>query len=240
MLRTFWDNLSKVQKIGLVAVVQVLVIIILVLLAQSFMAEKSHVEIESGSVSETDMPKKAEDFIAENIWSIIKSRVADVTRNDIDDVVIREGTYSAAENEDGSVSASFIVDIDSLKQSFTVSTGWSKDGQTVYETIVDCPPLDQMKYSETVCYGAYHNTYSLDLYLPYIMYPEGFDDEDADPLAPNYMITGDESTKTLDILISICDVDRFKKEAWDYLNTVPIDFSDYTVNYEINGINVEC
>ena len=31
-----------------------------------------------------------------------------------------------------------------------------------------------------------------------------------------------------------------KKEAWEYLNTVPIDFSDYTVNYRINGINTEC
>ncbi|MBR4132602.1 MAG: hypothetical protein IKT99_06450, partial [Oscillospiraceae bacterium] len=51
------------------------------------------------------LTKNAEDFIAENIWTIIKTRVADVTRNDINDVVIREGTYKETLNEDGSVSA---------------------------------------------------------------------------------------------------------------------------------------
>ena len=242
MLRTFWNNLSKIQKIGLIAMAQILVIIVLVLLVQSFTVEKSHVEIENEPVSEAEeeMPKKVKDFVEENIWSMIRSNVAEATRNNVDDVVIREGTYVTTRNSDGSIAANFIVDIDSLKQSYTVSTGWSKDGKEMFETIIDCPPIDQMKYPETVCYGAYYNTYSLDLYLPHMEYPEGADDENADPLAPNYMITGDENSKTLDILVSICDVDRFKKEAWDYLSTVPIDFSDYTVNYEINDINVGC
>ena len=239
MFRIFWENLSKIQKIGLVAVLQVSMIVILVLLVQTFTAEKSHVEIESQSVSEAGMPKKAEEFISQNIWSIIKSRVADVTQNDIDAVVIREGTFETSENEDGTIAAKFIVDIDSLKQTFTVGTGWSKDGREVYETIVDCPPLELMKYPETVCYGAYHNTYSLDLYLPYTVYSEGRGSSSS-PSAPNILITGNQDTKTLNIMVSTCDEERFKKEAWEYLNTVPIDFSDYTVNYRINGVNTEC
>lgn len=240
MLRTFWNNLSKIQKIGLIAVLQVIVILVLVLLVQSFTVEKSHVEIENEPVSETndEMPKKVKDFVEENIWSMIRSNVAEATRNNVDDVVIREGTYVTTRNSDGSIAANFIVDIDSLKQSYTVSTGWSKDGKEMFETIIDCPPIEQMKYPETVCYGAYYNTYSLGLYLPHAVYPD-VDDEDG-VVAPDYMITGDENSKTLDILVSMCDVDRFKKEAWDYLSTVPIDFSDYTVNYEINDINVEC
>ena len=202
------------------------------------MKEKAYVEMENQSVSEYNIPKNAEEFIAENIWSIVSSKVADVSSNDIKDVVIREGTYEETQNEDGTVSASFIVDIDSLKQTFTVGVGWSKDGKTVYEPIIDCPPLELMKYPETVCYGAYHNTYSLDLYLPHLVYPEGRDG--ASPAAPNYMITGDQDAKTLNIMVSICDAEKFKKEAWEYLNTVPIDFSDYTVKYEENGINVRC
>ena len=218
--------------------VQLFVVVILVLLVQSFMKEKPYVEMENQSVSEYNIPKNAEEFIAENIWSIISSKVADVSRNDIKDVAIREGTYEETQNEDGTVSANFIVDIDSLKQTFTVGVGWSKDGKTVYEPIIDCPPLELMKYPETVCYGAYHNTYSLDLYLPHMSYPEGRDG--SSPTAPNYMITGDQDSKTLNIMVSICDAEKYKKEAWEYLNTVPIDFSDYTVNYRINGINTEC
>ena len=238
MLRTFWNNLSKAQKIGFLTLVQLFVVVILVLLVQSFMKEKAYVEMENQSVSEYNIPKNAEEFIAENIWSIVSSKVADVSSNDIKDVVIREGTYKETQNEDGTVSASFIVDIDSLKQTFTVGVGWSKDGKTVYEPIIDCPPLALMKYPETVCYGAYHNTYSLDLYLPHLVYPEGRDG--SSPTAPNYMITGDQDSRFLKIMVSICDVEKFKKEAWDYLNTIPIDFSNYTVEYEENGINVRC
>ena len=238
MFKTFWNNLSKAQKIGFLMLVQLFVVVILVLLVQSFMKEKPYVEMENQSVSEYNIPKNAEEFIAKNIWSIISSKVADASSSDIKDVVIREGTYEESKNEDESIAANFIVDIDSLKQTFTVSTGWSKDGKTVYETVIDCPPLDLMKYPETVCYGTYHNTYSLDLYLPHMSYPEGRDG--SSPTAPNYMITGDQDAKTLNIMVSICDAEKFKKEAWDYLNTVPIDFSDYTVKYEENGINVRC
>ena len=153
------------------------------------------------------------------------------------DVVIREGTYKEVESEDG-VKVEFIVDIDSLKQSYIVRTGWTNDKSVIYEVIVDCPPQSKMKYSDTVCYGAYNDTYSLDLYLPHMVYPEGH--RVGDNMAPDYMITGDESAKTLDIMVSKCNVEGFKKDAWDYLNTIPIDFSDWTVNYEINSTDVGC
>lgn len=228
MLRTFWGNLTQVQKVAAVMLAQLLVIIVLVLLVQSFTAEKSHVEITDESNSGIDIPKKAGSFISDNIWSIIKSRVADVTRNDIDDAVIREGSYNETQNEDGSISASFIVDIDSLKQSFTVSTGWSKDGSEVYETIVDCPRADQMKYPEMMCYGAYHNTYSLGLYLPYYIEKEVDGEE--------YLmgdISGDEYTHTIEVNLAACEPEETKKIAEDYLNSIPIDLSQYTINYTV-------
>ena len=239
MFRNLWNNLSKSQRVGLLVVGQMLVIIILALTVQSFTREKTHVEIENSPGYSDEIPSNAEEFISDNIWQIIKSKVADADRNDVE-VTIREGTLDVVENDDGSVSANFIVDIDSLKQTFTVSTGWTKNGDTVFETIVDCPPISEMKYPETVCYGAYYNTYSLDLYLPYIVYPEGAVEDDDSMTAPNYMISGDEETKTLDVMVSACDVEGFKKAAWDYLNGLPIDFTNYTVNYEINDINVEC
>lgn len=227
MFKVFWNNLSKMQKIGLVVLAQGLVVIVLVLLVQSFAAEKSHVEIESGSVSENGIPKNAEDFISENIWMIIKSRVADVTRNDIDDVVIREGTYTETVNEDGSIAASFIVDIDSLKQTFTVSTGWSKNGNEVYETIVDCPPLNLMKYPETVCYGAYHDTYSLDLYLPYTIMASHNDE------AVDVYIEGNEEEKEILISVANCNPGKLKNQAMEYLKSTPIDLSKYRITYDV-------
>ena len=237
MLRTLINNLSRAQKIGILVILQIIIIIILALVVKSLTAEKSHVAIESNEAELSEsIPDNAESFIEDSIWQVIKNKVVGADRNDVD-VVIREGTYVEDETEDG-YKVEFIVDIDSLKQSFVVRTGWSKNKDVVYEVIVDCPPQDKMKYPETVCNGTYNNTFSLDLYLPYIVYPEGYDDNTV--AAPNYMISGDENTKTLDIMISECDVEGFKKAAWDYLNSLPIDFSEYQVNYEINKVDVRC
>lgn len=235
MFRTFWSNLSKTQKIVVAVLLQTIVIVILVLLVKSFTAERPHVEIETSSLSGTDMPDEVRNFVEENIWSIISSNVEGVTKNDIKDASIREGTYEEVENDDGSVAVSFIVDIDSLKQSYTVSTGWKKDRREMLETVVDCPPIDLMKYPDTVCRGAYHNTYSLGLYLPHGDYSV-----EQDEPSFIYSIDGNERTKTLNIMVS-CDVDRAKKEAWSYLDSLPIDFSDYTINYDVTtDVDMEC
>ena len=239
-IRTIIDNLSKYQKFGLLLMGQVIIIIILVSVVQIFVTDKQHVEVEDGNNVEKSIPADVKDFVGDNIWQLVQAKVGDLTQNDIKDVVVREGTYEEVENADGSVSVSFIVDIDSLKQTYVVETGWSKDKRTVYEVIVDCPPVDQMKYPETVCHGMYNDTYSLDLYLPYAVYPDGYSADSDYPMAPNYIIHGDESTKTIEIEVSICDPDRFKKNALKYLSDTPINLSDYTIKYNINNVDVEC
>lgn len=238
MFKNLMNNLSQKQKIGILVLGQVLVIIILVLIVQTFTSGREYVKIEN--TADNNVPENVKEYVADNIWEIIKSKVGNVERNDIDDVVIREGTYEETEAEDGSVRASFIVDIDSLKQSYRIDAGWSKDKSVVYEVTVNCPPIDQMKYPETVCYGAYNNTYSLSLYLPYAVYPEGYDAENDEVMAPEIYITGDEDTKVIDVMISVCDVEALIKKADEYLDTLPIDLNNYMINYNINDVNVRC
>ena len=238
MFKNLIDNLSKGQKIGILVAGQIIVVVLIVLTVLAFTSGRDYVKIED--TAGNDVPENAKEYIADNIWAVIKDNVVDVTRNDIDDVVIREGTYEETEMEDGSVQASFIVDIDSLKQSYTINTGWSKDRNTVYEVIVDCPTIDKMKYPETVCYGTYNNTYSLNLYLPYAMYPEDYDAENDEVMAPEVYIDGDESERTIDVMVSVCDAEKYIKKAMEYLDTIPIDLNSYTVKYEINDVNVRC
>ncbi len=240
MFKNLLKNLTKSQRIVLGVIAQALFIIILILIVQSFTGEKKHLSIDKSDTSDVDLTENVEKFVADNIWEVVKNYVPGAESNDINDAVIREGTYEEIENEDGTIGADFIVDIDSLKQTYVVSTAWSKDKSVVYEVTVSCPPQSEMKYSETICYSAYNNTYSLDLYLPYAIYPDGFDAEDAEPTAPNYMITGSEEDKTLDIMVSQCDADKYKNEAMDYLKTTPIKLDEYEIIYEINSVDVRC
>ena len=237
MFRTFYQNLSKRQRIGLFVIVQVIMILLLVAMVKVFTAEKAHVSIENGDTY-VDMPKDAESFISDNIWQVIKNNVLNSDRNDID-VVIRDGTYKETEHDDW-IEASFIVDIDELKQSYTVNTGWSKDKSVVYEVVVDCPPVELMKYKETVCVGTFNDSGSLNLYLPYSVYPDDYTEGEDEAMAPEIYIDGDEAEKNIDIMVSICDAENFKNKAMDYLKTLPINLNEYTINYDINDINVRC
>lgn len=224
MFKNLLDNLTKTQKITALVVGQALIIVILVLVVQSFTKEKEHVVIEDSGIAGSNMPEEAESFVADNIWEVIKNNVMDNAQSRVDDVVIREGTYEEETLDDGTVQATFIVDIDSLKQSYTVSTGWSKDGKTVYEVVVNCPPISKMKYPETVCEGMYNNTYSLDTYLPY-----EYEDEDGGYI---YMERG-EYPEDINVEISSCIYeDGGIEKAKEYLASIPVDLSGYNINYD--------
>lgn len=225
MFKNLLDNLTKTQKIAALAVGQALIIVILVLVVQSFTKEKEHVVIEDSGIAGSNMPEEAESFVADNIWEVIKNNVMDNTQSRVDDVVIREGTYEEEILDDGTVQATFIVDIDSLKQSYTVSTGWSKDGKTVYEVIVNCPPMSKMKYPETVCEGMYNNTYSIDAYLPY-----EYDGDDG-----YIYIDTDDYPNSIYVETLTCGDDDYVQKANKYLADIPIDLSSYEINYEEIG-----
>ena len=207
------------------------------MIVQAFTAEKTRVDIKEGD-NGANMSKDAEDFISDNIWQVIKNNALNSDRNDVD-VVIRDGTYKEIEHDDW-IEASFIVDIDELKQSYTVNTGWSKDKSIVYEVVVDCPPVELMRYKETVCVGTFNDSGSLELYLPYLVYPDGYNEGEDEAMAPEIYIDGDEAEKTIDVMVSTCDAENFKNKAMNYLKTLPIKLNEYTINYEINDINVRC
>jgi len=235
MFKNLFNNLSKNQKIGIAVIAQVIIIVALVSILQFCLAPRQYASIEdSKTEEEVNIPNNAKNYVADNIWLLISGSLPDVDSNNIDDIVIREGTYQETENEDGSVRVNFIVDIDSLKQTYTISTGWSKDKSAVYEVVVDCPPQSMMKYSETICHGSYNNTYSLDLYLPYTV------DSTYEDAAPNVYIEGNEIDKTILVMVSACDAEKYKKMAMDYLKSTPIKLSEYEIIYEVNGTDVIC
>ena len=237
MFQTLRQNLTKNQKIGIIVIIQIIIIMLIVVWVNIAIQPKTHIEVVNES--DTNIPDDNWRGLKNELWDLIQDNVSDVTQSDIDDVVIRDGTYTET-TENDITTAKFLIDIDSLKQTYAVAVSWSNSVELYDYTSIDCPPLAQMKYPETVCYGRDNDTYSLDLYLPHAVYPEGRNIDEGYPTAPNYIIHGDENTKTIDIEVSACDPDKFKSEALEYLGTTPINLTDYTVNYNINSVDVGC
>jgi hypothetical protein len=234
MFKNLIQNLTKNQKIGIAVFLQIIVIVVIVACVQWAIRPETHVEVINEN--DTAIPDDKWAGVKSEVWYLVKNNVADVSQSAIDDAVIREGTYEETTNND-ITTATFLLDIDSLKQTYAITVSWS-DKETLSDYVkVDCPPQSEMKYPETVCYGMYNNTYSLSLYLPYGVSPDGAEDAVA---APYYYITGDEDEKTINIMVSVCDVEKYKKEAMDYLSSTPLKLDNYTIVYEINNINVGC
>ena len=154
MLSNLWQNLTKNQKIVFFALLQLVVIVVLVVaLNTAFGTERQHVEIENNDVL-SNVPKSDRDLLDEQLWNLIQNNVAGVDRSVIDDAVVRDGTYKETNDGEGNLGATFLLDIDSIKQTYAISIVWTTNrSEIVADSVyVDCPPIDQMKYPETVCY----------------------------------------------------------------------------------------
>lgn len=237
MFKDLMENLSRNQKIGIMVVLQAIIIVVIVVCVNMAMAPRDYVGIVNEN--EAAIPDERWEGIKNELWYLIAANVDGADKSDIDDAEVREGTYE--ETVEGDITtARFLLDIDSLKQTYAVTVSWSDEVELSDSLAIDCPRASEMKYPETVCYGMFNDSYSLDLYLPYEAYPAGYENEDDEPLAPNYSISDDQYEKKIDIMVSACDAEKYKKEALDYLNSVPIDLNSYSINYEINSINVNC
>ncbi len=241
-LRSLNANLSKGQKIGAFVLVQAIVIIIMIVTVQSATQPKERIAIEEPEDNiATDIPSENIDLFKETLWDLISQKSNTVDKSVINDVVIREGTYVETEHEFGT-SAEFLIDIDSIKQTYKVTIGWAKDGhkdEYYDDVVIDCPPISEMKYQETVCYGMYNDSYSLSLYLPYII--ESPYKDKYSYAGHELYIDGDEQSHTITVVLNPCsNADEYREKAKDYLKTIP-KIQDYQINYVTNnGVDVVC
>lgn len=86
----------------------------------------------------------------------------------IDDVVVRDGTVEMLRQGDAGTVMTFLIDIDSLKQTYRVQiTDTNQETMDVTAYII-CPRATERKYSDTECRGHYGTDGNdVGLYLPY-------------------------------------------------------------------------
>ena len=226
-----WENLSRNQRIGFLVGLQLIVIVVLVVCTQLALRPRENVFVDNANV--TNIPDDEWRGIKSELWELIQNNVTGATEADVDDVVVREGTYKESYQND-ITTAKFLIDIDSLKQTYVVTVSWSDEVELMDSLTIDCPKKEEMKFPETMCYGMYNNTKSLSLYLPYVVkskYEGG---------APNIYIEGNENNRRIDVMLSTCDTDALRSQAENYLNSIPVDLSEYTINYNVSEADARC
>lgn len=245
--KNLMQNLDKKQKIGILVFCQLVVIVIIVMVINFSFGERNHIEtVNEGVLS--SVPNSEKELYHDELWNIIKNNVDGLDKSIINDAVVRDGSYieTVDENNKNAKQVDFLVDIDSIKQTYKVTLAWSNNGNVT--PVVDCPAYSDMKYKETFCKGAYRNTDSFSLYFPYYVYKDGNGEEcgvgecNDDEASLIYMIEGDEEEKIITIESSICDVDKYNQEALEYIkdSTPFYDRPEYIVEYKVNNVDVVC
>lgn len=158
----------------------------------------------------------------------------------IDDILVRDGTFSQEYNEEKTIhTVKFIVDIESLKQSYDVSYQWSSANKYSAEldewgTVVKCLPVEKLIYGDFSCKDMFSemqavtNDPLLEKVLPYegdfytIRHYVG--DDGAPVISVQIMMnTSGERTKK--------QFAMYKKEAQNWLTSQGVKIDDYLIIY---------
>ncbi len=231
MFKTLWQNLTRIQKAGLIVLVQIVFIIIVVNVATLFLQDKNHIIVSDNDDQLKNVPAEEIKLYKKALWEIISKNVDDVDESIVKDAIVREGSYiEEIDEENGTVNASFIIDIDSIQQTYVVNIAWiNKPTLETIIPIIDCPTVEENKYPGSYCKGTYRDTNDLSVYLPHII-PAKHDENVWD-----VQITGDKESKKIDVYIENCKPEELKRKAQEYLNSIPADLSNYTIEYHIEN-----
>ena len=77
------------------------------------------------------------------------------------------------------------------------------------------------------------------LITTYFPYQTVRNHEGSDPTL-RYFLSLNESSKTIDAIIEDCDVEGDKSLVQQYIDSVPLDLSMYTINYVVVGEDISC
>ena len=160
-MKEFWNNLKDWQRGGiLVGVVAVIVIVIVAVMF--IIGSEPKVEIvfdEKNNIPSGEIKK-------------VREKLVDVIRNNtenFDSTVVYRGIANNYKetSKDKTNTANFVVDFDSISESYKVSVTWPDPNDGSPNIVISCALLDG-KYPETKCMTESNSSSDITGYLPYI------------------------------------------------------------------------
>lgn len=189
----------------------------------------------------SNLPVDRRNAINSTLYKTVKNNLKS-DNLDIKGATIREGTAEYNYDKPTDInSGSFIVDIQSIKQSYLISYEWSSNENNVnlsgYTATAACLPADKLIYGDFDCKDIFSSPDSdpiLD-YLPHSTF--------------NYAITANVGNNNkvdlnVDIILYSSDtrdgnrdnsINRYKSEIMDWIKLKKLNPDDYLINYTING-----
>lgn len=238
-------QLDRKQKIIIISVV--LVFIALFGLLFFFQPNNNYgkgIAINNYDKYVSNLPADSRNSINTAIYKIVKNNLKTSDIN-VSDATIRKGSatynYNASTNVN---SGSFIVDMQTIKQSYLISYEWSSDDTNVnlsgYTSAASCLPANELIYGDFNCVDSFSNSITninrdpiLD-HLPYSTF--------------NYTVTASMNAQNkVDLNVSMIlyssdtrdgnrdnSINKYKVEIVDWIQSIGLNPANYLINYSIN------
>ena len=219
------DNRAKKRRnIIIISVVAIIIICVFAVVMVSLFNKKSGFRISNEGQYLKDVKQADKDVL----MSVLANQIKNVSDIDIEKNLvegsIRDGSYSE-NTQDGVTVSKFLLDIDAIKQTYTVEFPWSRSGEVPDGISVECPPNSQSKFPDSYCIGTYTTSASIGIYLPY----------DGDVNGNKYSVYADYLVENgLDLFITACGdenlMDMAKKNFENWIDNTNFLENIYTIN----------
>ena len=233
MFKNLLSNLSKRQKLFLLSSILVFIILLIVLLYITI-SNTPVIKINNLYNHTHFLSPKQEKVLGDYLWTAIKANSDNDTKPT--DVVIRDESFSEIKTLGDTTLITFLVDIDSIKQTFKVVINSDDSKEADVNTIgVECPLYSELKYKDHACILADSSSLSIDGYLPYT---EKIDDYYFTASKKYYLMT-EEDEWYIEIKLSTCNnrsalFNKAKEMTIKYLTENKIKTEDLTFNLYTN------
>lgn len=235
------NQLEKKQKIIIISTVIIFVIIfILLFFIQPTNKYSDEISIKNYDKYISNLPKDKRDSINNSLYKIVKNNLNSNNLN-VNDANIREGSNNYNYNEALNInSGSFMVDMQSIKQSYLVSYEWSSDTKndnlSGYTTSITCLSSDKLIYGDFNCKDDSSLNTNRDPILNYLPYSRF-----------NYVVTATmdnyKANLNVDIFLFLSDtengerensINKYKTEVIDWIKSINLNPDNYLIKYTIN------
>ena len=158
-IRDIIDNAPPKKRLIIFLALCALITSAIVFVAVLLMPQDKAVNIDNINDFLSSTPAKDKVALEQSLYLIAKAN--NTTANELGPATIRDGSFS--ETLDNKVHyTSFLVDIDSIQQTYQISFNWSDEIHISNGIIINCPDPKDSKYPGVICKGMYNS--SNDLY----------------------------------------------------------------------------
>lgn len=219
------DSITRKRKnvIIILAVMLVIIFVVIGLLIILF-NKKTGFKISNEGQYLKDVKQADKDVL----MSVLANQIKNVSDIDVEKNLvegsIRDGSYSE-NTQDGVTVSKFLLDIDAIKQTYTVEFPWSRSDDVPDGISVECPPNSQSKFPDSYCIGTYTTSASIGIYLPY----DGNINGSKYSVYANYLVENG-----LDLFVTACGdenlMDMAKKNFENWIDNTNFLENIYTIN----------